>query len=379
MIRVSTRYNVGMKRRTYLVMSATLVALFTGGLVWVFVLLVTPTRTAFLVAGGVTLAAGVLGWLVGQHDYSRRWRKVCLVIRVRRELKLEYRAKVPAKELEPFRSLDLFRANRHTAATDWMQGVHHGESVLLFDFIPHGGSQATRIAGQAVVLYPESAGGLPSFHLRPRNVLRDFLGDDISFDADAIEDAEQRKAVERFSRSYVVVSPDEVAVRHYFTANILRILADEPGWMILSDGRHLLLMRPEETALSDRPAYLEKAFALRCALLEAPLESETGNEQPHAGSTEPLIVPGKERGTSYRVAQAVWRVSAAMGGAALLGALIALKFNRRGNLIIAARNGALIGLGIATAVVALLGVFLAGKFLFTYLFSRPQPEQEEFS
>ena len=84
-------------------------------------------------------------------------------------------------------------------------------------------------------------------------------------------------------------------------------------------------------------------------------------------------------GTGYRVAQVVWRVTAALGSAAILGALVALKFVRRGNLLIAARNGALIGLAIAVGVVLLLGLFVVGKLLFNHLFTGRPAEQEELS
>jgi hypothetical protein len=221
--------------------------------------------------------------------------------------------------------------------------------------------------------------GFPVFHLRPRNPLRDFLGDDVSFDADAVEEGEQRKAVERFTKAYVVVSQDEAGVRHHFTASVLHVLADQTGWVIESDGRHLMVMRAEDTPLVERPAYLEKAFALRTALLEAKTELPEEDELSPAGAALPLVIPGKERGTGYRVAQMVWRVSAALGSAAVLGGLIALKFVRRGNLLVAARNGALIGLGLAVAVVLLLGLFVAGKLLFTHLFPARQAEQEEFT
>lgn len=368
-----------MRRRSYVTLWAVLFALTVGGPVFLFVALVTPTRTGFLVAEAVTLAGAILGGLVGWHDHVRRWAKVRLVVRVRRELGFEYRAKVPPKELEPFRSLHLFQSHRHIPATDWMQGFWHGESVLLFDFVISGGSQATRTAGQAVVLFPESAAGFPVFHLRPRNPLRDFLGDDVSFDAAAVEEGEQRQSIERFTKSYVVVSQDEAGVRHHFTASVLHVLADQTGWVIESDGRHLMVMRAEDTPLGERPAYLEKAFALRTALLEAKTELPDEDELLLAGAAPPLVIPGKERGTGYRVAQVVWRVSAALGSAAILGGLIALKFVRRGNLLVAARNGALIGLGLAVAVVLLLGLFVAGKLLFTHLFPVRQAEQEEFT
>src|SRR5439155_14936817 len=129
------------------------------------------------------------------------------------ELGFEYRASVPRKELEPFRSLELFQRNSYTSATDWMQGVRQDESVLVFNFDPRASSQPTRTAGQTVVLFPESAAGLPKFQLRPRERLRDFLGDDVSFDPTVVPEEEQRRAIERFTKSYVVQSADEEGVR----------------------------------------------------------------------------------------------------------------------------------------------------------------------
>ncbi len=368
-----------MQRRTYVTLSASLVGLLVGGPLFTVVALAAPSKTGFLVAGGVTLAAALIGGLVGRSDHVRRWEKIRQVVRVRRQFGFQYRAKVPAKELEPFRTLELFQNNRHIPATDWMQGVYRGESVLLFDFVVGGGSQATRLAGQAIVLFPETASGLPVFQARPRNALRDFLGDDISFDPAAIEDAGQRKAVERFTRTYVLVSADELSVRQFFTAHVLGLLADCPGWMLFSDGQHLMLMKPEDTPLLERPAYLKTAWMLRTALLDARTEQEASPEQAFALSAPDAFVPGKERGPGYRVAQVVWRIFIGVVSAAGLGALVALKFVRGGNLLIAARNGALIGLGILGGVLLLLGLFVLGRMLVTHLFSAKPAEPEELS
>jgi hypothetical protein len=366
-----------MQRRTYVTLSASLVGVLVGGPVLAIVYFSAPTRAGYLIAGGITLLGALIGGLVGRHDHIRRWDKIRHVVRARRQLGLEYRAKVPAKELEPFRSLELFQNNRLTPATDWMQGVYRGESVLLFDFVPSGGSQATRLAAQAVVLFPESAAGLPVFQLRPRNALRDFLGDDISFDPDAIEDLGQRKAVERFTRSYVLASVDEPGVRTFFTANVLGLLQEHAGWTILCDGQHLLLMRTEDTAILERPAYLKTAWTLRMALLEARGEQQIAAGQPNAVPVPDAFVPGKERGTGYRVAQIMWRITIAIVAAAGLGALAALKIVRRGNLLVVARNGALIGLAILAGLLLLLGLFLAGRMLYARLFSATPVESEE--
>ncbi len=368
-----------MQRRTYVAMSATIVGVVVGGLVFTVVGLAAPSKTGYLIAGGITLTAVLIGGLVGRHDHARRWKKICHVVRVRRELGLQYRARVPAKELEPFRSLELFQNNRHIPATDWMQGVYHGESVLLFDFVVSGGSQATRLGGQAVVLFPEAAAGFPVFQLRPRVALRDFLGDDVSFDPEAIEDAGQRKAVERFRKTFVLASPDESAVRGIFTANVLGALAENPGWVILCDGQHLMLTRTEDTRLLDRPAYLRKALALRAALLEARAEQEISSDQSLAATVPDAFVPGKERGPGYRVAQIVWRVTIGLVSAAGLGALVALKFDRGGNLLLVARNGALIGIAILVGIVLLLAVFVAGRGMVRRLSASPPDEQEELS
>src|SRR5262249_8330852 len=162
----------------------------------------------------------VLGGLVARHDHTKRWRKMRLAARVTRELGFEYRPHVPRKELEAFASLELFRSHKHVVPTDWMQGQYRGESVLLFHFDPHGSSSATQTTGQLVVIFPESATALPVFQLRPRQLLVDFLGDDVSFDPAGVQDAGQQKAVERFIKEYVVVGQDEEAVRRVFTASV---------------------------------------------------------------------------------------------------------------------------------------------------------------
>jgi hypothetical protein len=368
-----------MQRRTYVAMSAFLVGAFAGGAAFLIVHSFAPTRTGYRIVAGVALAASVFGGLVGRNNFNRRWDKIRHVVRVRRQLGLEYRSKVPAKELEPFRSLELFQTNRLTPATDWMQGQYQGESVLLFDFVPSGGNQATRLAAQAVVLFPESAGSLPVFQLRPRNALRDFLGDDISFDPEAIEDTEQRQAVERFTKSYVLVSPDEGGVRTFFTARVLGLLAERPGWTVLCDGQHLLLMRTEDTAILERPSYVKTAGILRAALLEARSEPKAAAHHAGMAAAPDAYVPGKERGASYRMAQLAWRITIAVFAAAGLGALAALKIVRRGNLLIAARNGALIGLAILAGLALLLALVFFGKVLYLRLFTATSPEPEEQS
>src|SRR5438105_874158 len=117
-----------MQRRTYVTLSASVVGLLVGGTILAIVHYSAPTRAGYVIAGGVTLVAALIGGLVGRHHHIRRWDKICHVVRTRRQLGLEYRAKVPAKELEPFRSLELFQNNRQTPATDWMQGEYRGES-----------------------------------------------------------------------------------------------------------------------------------------------------------------------------------------------------------------------------------------------------------
>jgi hypothetical protein len=256
-----------------------------------------------------------------------------------------------------------------------MQGVREGESVLVFDFEIHGGSHATRTAGHAVVLFPESAHALQPFQLRPRALLRDFLGDDVSFDPAAVPEGERRQALERFARAYVVQSLDEAGVREVFTAGALRYLADNPGWVVQCDGRHLLVFRPGKTGLKDRPALVDDALGIRAILAEGVVESLPA-QSPAAPSPMPTVVPGKQRGRGYRTAQIIWRATAGLGSAAFLGAMAGLQLGRRGNPFIAARNGALIGMGFIAAV-TLIGFLVLASRIFLMRPSRSSPSEQK--
>jgi hypothetical protein len=364
-----------MQRRSYVVLSGAVTGLVLGGLAFVIVCAAATTRTAFMAGASLGCIGAIAGGLLGQHEHRKRWKKLRLVAAARRELGLAYRSKVAHKELQPFRTLELFQSNGYTPATDWMQGDYRGESVLVFDFEIHGGSQATRTAAQAVVVFPESSGGMPSFQLRPRAWLRDFLGDDVSFDPAAVPEGEQRRAVERFTKSYVVQSPDESAARRVFTATVLHYLADQPNWVAQCDGRHLLLLRPGKTQMRDRPTYVDDAFTVRAILLGGAVEAPLADEVPV--SSAPAVVPGKQRGKAYRTAQIVWRVLAGLGSAAFFGAMSGLQFGRRGNPIVAARNGALIGIGFVVVATFLAYLVLTVR---SFLKRRPVPlgsEQKE--
>jgi hypothetical protein len=364
-----------MQRRSYVALAATVTGLAIGGLV---LAITTAARTpdAVIVGIGSGVIGALIGGFVGRQEHVKRWKKLRLLAGVRRQLGFRYRRKVPAKELEPFRSLELFKVNRYTAATDWMQGMRQGESVLVFDFEVHGGSQATRTSGQAVVLFPESAHGLPQFHLRPRALLRDFLGDDVSFDPAVVPEGERRQALERFAKAYVVQSPDEAGVRQVFTAGALRFLADKQGWNVQCDGQHLLLFRPGKTELKERPAQVDEALGIRAVLAEGVVES-IPSHSPASPMPIPTVVPGKQRGRAYRAAQLVWRIVGGLTGAAFLGAMAGLQLGRRGNPLIAARNGALIGMAFITAVTLVAFLALVGRMLLKRRSEGSVSEQKE--
>src|SRR5436190_5602496 len=120
-----------MQRRSYVALSSVVTGLVVGTLAAGVASVLVPPREALIAGCAFALLGAVTGGLLGRDEHIKRWRKLRAIAGARRELGFEYRARVPRKELDPFRALELFQSNSYTPAMDWMQGVRHDESVLV--------------------------------------------------------------------------------------------------------------------------------------------------------------------------------------------------------------------------------------------------------
>jgi hypothetical protein len=234
-------------------------------------------------------------------------------------LNFQYTVDVAREQLPDYHSLRLFEPRRWHEARNLMRGRFNGAMVELLDceFVEHGDESTTHYR-QTVALFPDCGGKLPPFELAPRGLLiklfyRAAGVEGIRFEPAKSTTGWDRDAIERFGKSYFLSPPmDEVlrsaeqrrvqaelgqrgagfqpaavgeeipcrleaypmssepAIRRLFNVDLLRILADRPGWSIESDGVNTAVWRSRRIVpAADREEFIRDAGAIRAAVVKA--------------------------------------------------------------------------------------------------------------
>jgi hypothetical protein len=230
----------------------------------------------------ITLAGALFGLVRGYFKHRKDEQLKVELAEVSESADMELEEKPAEVEHPP---MPLFE-NMYSI-TNRMTGEQSGLPVQVFDLTTtvksdDGDSWYTR----TIVLLP--AEGLPHFTLIERTVgyrLLSFLGSDgVTFDP-AAAPPEDRDAVERFARFFVLCPGElkdlsggepekfdelDAAARQVFTLNVIKAFADQPGWSVESHSGHLAFWRGKDArSAAQRVAMVPLALKLREVLFQS--------------------------------------------------------------------------------------------------------------
>lgn len=157
--------------------------------------------------------------------------------------------------------LYLFTQGSRRRARNVMRGKTSDLDVTIFDYTYTVGTGKNKSSfTQTVVCFRTGNLRLPIFSLRPENIWHRigtmFGMKDIDFESHP-----------KFSKSYLLKGPEEVAVRHTFTESVLDFFEDRPGLCVEADSRVLVFYRQNKrvdpTAIRD---FLAEGFEVLTAI-----------------------------------------------------------------------------------------------------------------
>lgn len=151
----------------------------------------------------------------------------------------------------------LFRQGSSRTVRNLVHGTIEDLGVYLFDYsyTIHTGKNSTT-STQTVVAFELGGRSIPVFDLRPENIFHRIGGAFGYQDIDLVD-----RPV--FSKAYLLRGPDEVAIRAFFTGEILDLLEQDRRWSIESTGEFLIIYQAgRRTRVEDLPERLDQAFVL---------------------------------------------------------------------------------------------------------------------
>lgn len=191
------------------------------------------TSIAILLA--VAAAAGV-GAIIYFNYRSQRKRAEAMA-RIAGDLKLAFTSEGDETVMSEHAALHLFMQGRSRKVRNLIRGTVRDRHVSIFDYrYTVGGGKHQHTYSQTVVSLQPQGRNLPTFTMRPENVLHklgSMMGyQDIDFEISP-----------GFSKKYLLRGPDDAAIRGVFTSRVLTFFESEPGLCVEADGRKLIVYR----------------------------------------------------------------------------------------------------------------------------------------
>ena len=295
-----------------------------------------PVSSIYVCAG----IGAALGLVLGIILVLRRAGHADRIAALCQRLNLQYVRDVAREQLTRYHGLRLFEIRRWQEAANLMSGTYDGVEVELLDyeFVEHGDESTTHYR-QTVALFPECGNKLPPFELAPRGLMIKLFYrvagvEGITFEPAEFTSGWDRDVIERFRQLYFLMPRmDEVlraaeqrrvrnelgtevdealpvssepAIRRLFNVELLRVLADRPGWSVESDGVNLAVWRSRRIVpAADRDEFIRQAVPIRSAIANANVGKATAAPLP--GTTKMLDPRSQIAGTG------AWALGAFLG------------------------------------------------------------------
>jgi hypothetical protein len=191
-----------------------------------------PTISFIII--GVIVVAAVISYFVSN---IRRKKRTEAFERVAGELGLSFSPQGSEQLVSQFGWCELFSRGRGKKAVNLMRGSSEGREIAVFDYqYVKGYGRSRRVISSTVACLRSDGPPLPSFLLRPKGawdkISNVFGGADIGFDTHP-----------NFSRSFVLRSQRESAVRTLFTPQVLEYFEQHPGISAEASNDTLLFYR----------------------------------------------------------------------------------------------------------------------------------------
>jgi hypothetical protein len=216
------------------------------------------------IAGAVILIGGILAFFI----LKERKRTEVLGFTAE-EMGLAFSPKVDRTFLSTMPEFHLFSRGRSKRVSNLMEGTFGGTRALVFDYkYTTGGGKNSHTYRQTVICFELQNTLLPSFSLRPENVLHK-LGSRLGYQDIDFEDYPE------FSARYLLRGSDEEAIRNVFTDSILSFYEMASRLCTEGNGSRMLFYRQSKRV---RPEELQM-------LLEEGLEALSLFDSPASGGT----------------------------------------------------------------------------------------------
>jgi hypothetical protein len=173
------------------------------------------------------------------------------------KLRWTYLEKVDFGAVPDLDRFELFSSGRSKRLSNLLTSPAGERRAILFDYKYVTGSGKSSHTHRQTVFYATSDElALPSFSLRPENVLYRFA------QLFGYQDIDFQERPE-FSRMFVLRGEDEARVRAAFSDGVLQFFEARPGWCAAAIGGELLLWRPGKYATPEEAkALIEEGDAL---------------------------------------------------------------------------------------------------------------------
>jgi carbonic anhydrase len=203
----------------------------------------------------VLILAGVMvaGAAFAVALYLSQQRRTAWMRQAAEELRFTFLPKGDADTL--FSGFQLFSQGKRKRVLNLMQGVANRLEVRIFDYSYElAGRKGVDAPRQTVITFRSPDLNLPSFSLRPKNVL-DKIGTVLGHRDIAFADRQI------FTRAYVVRGTNESAVRELFDDRVLSFCEEQPGLSTEGSGFELLVYRANILVPPEQiRAFLEEGF-----------------------------------------------------------------------------------------------------------------------
>jgi len=223
-----------------------------------------------------------LYWLVGGilwKMWAASRKRARELVRVARELELEYTPKVSEEALGQLSHFALFNRGQEPLGRHGMEGQRKGVPLLLLDyryvFKVSTGDDAYGVPyDQTVVVFPEPAAGLPDFALMPKGLFNktadQLVGTAVGLVIGKLGDIDVDGGKDpAFRKQYRVDGSDAAALRKVFDAKARAFFVENADWCVECRGGQLIIYKAGIlTNPAKYAARIDKAFEIRRALLK---------------------------------------------------------------------------------------------------------------